>query len=149
MTIDYSEHTSELNLSYQFSIEDTSVYLDHTHRLIKIDWDGRINLSTASKVLTYVADVVEGGLVDRVLLDRQKLISFDRAARNWMKKELICGRGIDLRAKTHKVAIINERSVAGRIYSERVTKSDDRSKVILPIRKFDSPNEALKWVMEE
>lgn len=138
----------DLHFSFQFSLKETSVFLDHSHKIARVAWNGRVNLAVASQVLGYVSDLVESGIVDKVLLDRRELIHFDRKTRQWMKNELIRGRAFSLKHQIHKIAIINESSLAGNIYGKHVIREEDKKQVNLPIRKFDRPEDALHWILK-
>jgi len=124
--------------SYQFSINECEIYLDHQNQVIKVVWEGRVDQETASSLLTYAADLVEGGLIDKVLLDRRNLIQFQEAARNWIKNKFILKRCSQIIHKIAKVAIVNENSIAARFYGESISYDIEEAFPQLEINKFDN-----------
>lgn len=138
---------NQFTYSFQFNHEGNEVYLDHNNDSIKIVWDGRVNLKAASDILSYASDLVEGGLVSTILLDRQKLIHFEAAARKWIKDEFFNTRCKVLAHLIEKVAIVNETSLAANIYGKKIIKDIEHSFTDVMIRKFDRIEEAENWIL--
>ena len=139
---------SKFLFSYQFEMNDCEIYLDHENQVVKIVWEGRVGVDTATNLLTYVADLLEGGLVNRVLLDRQNLIHFDQLAKDWIKDEFLARRYQKLTEKVYKVAIINECSVAALLYGNKTKGNIQFDFSLLPLQKFDKMTDAESWLIE-
>ncbi len=143
-----NETEKKLHYSFQFKIDGNEVYVEHKNGIVKVVWDGRVNHEIASSLLTYTADLVEGGLISTILLDRQNLIHFDNEARNWIKNEFLSTRCNELAHLIKKVAIINESSFAAQLYGKKVTNNLEGTFPNLPIMKFDRMEDANKWILK-
>lgn len=147
MTIFQQGTRNKFVYSFQFKHEGNEVYLDHDKGNVKIVWDGRINLKAASDILSYAADLVEGGLINTILLDRQKLIHFETAARKWIKEDFFSIRCTQLSHLIKRVAIVNETSLAASIYGRKIINDIEQTFSDLPIKKFDKIEEAENWIL--
>ncbi|MEL6556818.1 MAG: hypothetical protein AAFQ94_01460 [Bacteroidota bacterium] len=147
MTTFQHETRNKFIYSFQFRHEGNEVYLDHDRGNVKIVWDGRINKEAAADILSYAADLVEGGLVSTILLDRQKLIHFEAAARKWIKEDFFSIRCKELSHLIKRVAIVNETSLAASIYGKKIINDIEHTFSELPIKKFDKIEEAENWLL--
>ena len=148
MVASFNQIKSKLLFSFQFKINDSAVYLEHVNRVVKLVWEGRVEKDTAEGLLTYAADLIEGDVVNRIMLDQQNLIHFDYAARQWIKEKFLPNRQDVLLNQLKKVAVINECSVAALLYGDHSEVTSKISFDRLPLQKFDQTPDAESWLME-
>ena len=108
---------------------------------------GDVNLETAKKLLTLGGDSVEFEGYTLLMIDRFELKEFDTDARIWIK-ELFKTRAKKLAKNVERMAIINpETSMAG-IFSNMLTTAISLVMPGLKVKKFDSREEGLDWLLE-
>lgn len=149
MVTHQNESKKAFQYSFQFNIEGNEVYLDHQKGIVKIVWEGRVDLDIADSLLSYTADLVEGGLINRILLDRQNLIHFEDKARKWIKNEFLETRCKELAHLIKKVAIVNETSIAAMLYGKKIADDIEQTFINLPIKKFDKLTDAEGWILND
>lgn len=134
-----------------FAVVETSFNstfeVDRIHNISKVRWVGDVNVETAKKLLTLGGDSVEFDGYTRLMVDRFELKEFDTDARIWIK-ELFKTRAKKLSKKVERMAIINAQSSMGGIFSNMLTSAISLIMPGLTVKKFDSREEGMNWLLE-
>ncbi|MEQ8237917.1 MAG: hypothetical protein RIA69_01825 [Cyclobacteriaceae bacterium] len=119
--------------------------LNNQHKIVRITWNGKVNLETASKLLTLGANSVEFYGFTKLVLDRSNLTEFETEARVWIK-DLLKNRAKKLSKKVEKMAIINATTTKGSIFSNFIASAINMVLPDLYMKKFDNEDEAFLWI---
>lgn len=122
--------------------------VDLKNKIVKIEWHGTVDLTTAKEILTKGADLIEAGHCNRLLLNREGLAAFSTEARIWIKQDLLRTRAKKLVSKVQKVATVSAATSIGKIVSNFVSTA---IKLVFPglqMSKFEGEGAAMDWLVE-
>ncbi|MEP1921492.1 MAG: hypothetical protein ABJI55_11905 [Ekhidna sp.] len=125
----------------------SSLSLDSVNAIVKIEWEGHVNLETAQFLLTRAADEIEKGIATKILLNRKSLEQFANDARKWIKDDFLRGRARTLVHLVEKVATVKSSTKIGDLFASVVSSS---IKLVFPrlrMSRFDTEDEATKWLL--
>ncbi|MEM9339542.1 MAG: hypothetical protein AAGA66_12485 [Bacteroidota bacterium] len=128
--------------------EGNELYVDYKSKIVKIIWNGIVDVEPASKLLTIGANLIESRECNKILLCRQELNEFTIQARLWIKQELLMKRAKKLAGDVEKIAAVNARTIKGSVFANFISSA---IKLILPslvLKKFHDEGEALTWLAE-
>lgn len=129
-------------------VHDSMLLVDKENSICVLRWKGRIDLETASELLTLGAAATMLNGYKKMLIDRRSLIEFDNEARiwidNWIKNK---ARTISL--KDGKIAIINSEGVLAHIFNNVFNSTISMVFPHLKLRKFDNATRAIEWLTTE
>ncbi len=124
------------------------VSADYESKIVKIDWDGKVEVETAREILSKAADMIEAGHCDKLLLNRKELKEFSTEARLWIKEDLLKNRARKLVKYVHKVATVSSKTVMGGIFANFISAGIQLVFPKLKMHKFDTESEAMDWLLE-
>lgn len=141
----------ELKLSYTIlkEVNGSTVSLNKEKDIVRIEWDGVVDIEEAKTILTIGADQIEKGTAKNLLLNRKNLEEFSTAARLWIKEDLLKGRAKKLVKQVHKVAMVNASSTMGSVFANFISTAIKLVYPNLSMSKFQSEDEALEWLLKE
>ena len=147
MVIYSDKMESKFLFSFQFSVKDSELYFDYENKAIRISWDGRVDEETATGLIQYAMDLIEGKAVNRILFDRRKLIHFSDPARAWFHNEVDRGRWRQLKDAIERIAIVNELSVAAQLFGHHNNDHITDAYAGIPYQHFDKMPAAEEWLL--
>ncbi|MEP1095179.1 MAG: hypothetical protein ABJG78_08725 [Cyclobacteriaceae bacterium] len=128
-------------------LNGSSVAVDYQNKIVKVEWDGIVDLATVNIILNKAADLIEVGHCDKLLLNRKNLKEFTTEARIWIKQDLLRNRAKKLVNKVVKVATVNSSTAMGGVFANFISTA---IKLIFPklsMVKFSSQQEGLDWLL--
>ena len=128
-------------------LNGSSTLVDYSNKIVKVEWEGIVDLATATLLFNASAELVENGQCDKVLLNRKNLTEFTTEARIWIKQEFLKNRSKQLDRKIMKVATVRSISATGSIFSNYINRG---IKLVFPrvtLSKFDTEHEAVNWLV--
>lgn len=134
------------NFKFVFEKNGCFVLLERDAKIVKVIWYGKVDLETASAILTRGADLVEEGLADKLLLNRRELIEFDKEARNWIKEDLLKVRAKRIVHLVDKVATINSKTTLGNLFATVVSTAIRLFYPSLRMSSFETEEDAASWL---
>lgn len=129
-------------------VNGSGVFVDYENGIVKIEWHGEVDLSTASVLLEKGADMIESGFCHRLLLNREGLKEFSTEARLWIKNDLLKNQGSKLVRKVSKAATVRSTTVKGSIFADFISSGIQLVFPNLRLSSFDSEDEAFDWLVE-
>ncbi len=139
-----------LKLSYVILREDMGSYvsINKTEKIIRIEWNGIVDEEVAKNILTVGADQIANGNATSILLNRRNLKEFSTAARLWIKEDLLKNRAKALVKNVDKVATVNSVSSMGAIFANFISSAIKLVFPNLSMKKFQTEDEALEWLLK-
>ncbi len=134
--------------TFEFVLEENGslLLINKELRIVKIEWHGRVEVDTASKLLSKGADFIENGGYTKLLLNRKKLDEFTKETRQWIKDDLLKKRAKSLVHKVENVATVKSISQMGNLFATILSTA---IKIVFPSLKmmsFDTEEEAIDWM---
>ncbi len=135
-----------MNYSTIAVADESELMINNVNGIVKVVWNGIVNLETAQALLTRGADFIEDGTCDKIILDRQLLEEFTTDARMWIKNDLFKNRAKRLASNVSKMAMIEPQSVMGRIVSKMISSVIPLIFPNLKTKKFSQEADAYQWL---
>ncbi len=122
------------------------VYADLDNGIVKVIWNGKVDLKSAKGIFKICKELVEEELCHKMLLDRNLLISFSHEAKQYLEESFIANYKT-IKEKVVKIAAI----CSSEFSSDQYTITRDRLMKELQstaeIKEFDQVEEADQWAL--
>ncbi len=121
------------------------VLADYTNGVLKVEWNGVVQLNSVREILTTGANLIENNHCTKILLNRAKLEEFTIDSRMWVKNEFLIKKRRLVR-KVKKVGTVNAMTAKGTVFANFLTTI---IKIIYPnlhIQQFNSEEMAIDWL---
>lgn len=147
-TVTYEPRFIKLrNFTVIEEMNGSALMIDYPNKVVKIEWNGVIDLATARTLFNATANAIEHDLADKALLNRKNFREFTTEARIWIKHEFIQSRSTRWARKLMKLATVNSTSQIGNVFSNFINRG---MQVIFPgvqLSKFDTELDAENWLI--
>lgn len=132
-------------LSVLKNMNESLILVDEKEGICILRWNGRVDIETASELLTLGSAAVMLKGYKRMLIDRRRLLEFDNEARLWIDK-WIKTKAKSISYGIEKVAIINSDSTFGNIFNNAFNSTIALVMPHLNIKKFSNDVKAMEWL---
>ena len=121
------------------------VYADLDIGIVKIIWQGVVDLKAAQGIMNICTELISEGLCSKIIVDRHALLLFKEEALAWMQESL-SSKVVLLKEKVEKIATVNgSDSNPGSI--SMIDNLLAGLKPEVNIYSFQSSEEADNWIM--
>lgn len=134
-----------LNFSILKNINGSVLLTDNELGICILKWQGRVDIETASELLTLGVAAAKLDGHSKLLIDRRGLIEFDGEARKWID-QWIRKKARVISPKDGKVAIINSEGTLAHIFNNVFNSTISMVFPHLKLRKFDNGTKAIEWL---
>lgn len=141
----YNESSGLFEIQYEQN--NSFLMADFTHKIMKAEWNGKIDRLTAKSILSKGTDLIEFELFDKILLNHKSLTEFSTGVRLWLKDDYLVNRASRIMYRVSKMAAVTAESPSGSFYADIVTAGFVKSFPALNLRTFKTEEEALRWLI--
>lgn len=137
--------SSKRGFSIVKTMNGSELMINQESGICLLRWKGRVDIETASELLTLGSAAVILNGYRKLMIDRRSLIEFDSEARHWI------GNWIETKAKSvsrsiDKLAIINSESVFGNFFNNAFNSTIAHAMPHMKLKKFDRGGPAIRWL---
>lgn len=127
-------------------VNNSELIIDQPNGICLLRWKGRIDIETATELLTLGSAAVQLNGYEKLLIDRRDLIEFDCEARIWIDK-WIKTKAKAVAKSVDKLAIINSETIFGNFFNNAFNSTIAHAMPHLKMRRFDNGGKAHKWLL--
>lgn len=136
---------AQANLSLLKNMHDSVLMIDKINSICLLRWKGRVDIETATELLTLGAAAVQLNGFTKILVDRRGLIEFDHEARIWID------RWLKTKAKSSsqsvdKLAVINSEDSLGNLFNNMFNATVGLAMPRIAMKKFHNGARAINWL---
>lgn len=129
------------------NVNETLLLVDKVHSICVLKWRGRVDIETATEILTLAGAAATLNRYTKILIDRSGLIEFDNEARIWIDS-WIKTKAKNISHNVDKIAIVNSEAAFGNMFNNVFNAVIALAFPRITTKKFPSSQLALKWLSE-
>ncbi len=127
------------------NVNESELLVNEMNGICILRWSGRVDIETASELLTLGAAAVMLKGYKKILVDRRRLLEFDNEARLWIDNWLKT-KAKNISKDVEKVAIINSDSPFGNIFNNAFNSTISLVMPHLTLQIFSNHIRAIRWL---
>ena len=127
----------------------TKLFIDTDKKVVLGQMSGDILFDDYKAMLLGGAELAANDRVNNIIIDRRNVLKQDAECRLWVKNYYLKEHVKPVVPKIKKVAIVESKSIVGRIYGKTIFASLSLIYPTLSIKSFPDVKKAFEWVIEK
>ncbi len=127
----------------------TKLFVDLDEKVVLGQMNGDILFEDYKDMLLGGAKLASNGKINNIIIDRRNILKQDAECRLWVKNYYLKEHLKPLVPKIQKVAIVESKSIVGKIYGKTIFASLNLIYPNLKMKSFSELDKALEWIKTE